>query len=183
MSFIRYSHCDISNTAPRLGGRRLSAIPQSPFAFSGDYGYKIATKRTAQLSKNNDKSILSRAISAKEASDTGMALVLGLLLAWLFTKDPRWIYWSMGALVLTMTWVAPLKPLARLWLGFSSLMGAVVSRILLAVIFYGLVTPLALFRRLIGHDPMQRRTWKKSTESVFVTRDHAYTKKEIEHPF
>lgn len=112
-----------------------------------------------------------------------MALVLALLLAWAFTGDKGWAYGAMAALVLNMTWPAPYKPLARLWLGLSALLGAVMSKVILAVVFFGLVTPLALVRRALGHDPMRGREWKKSPGTVFVTRDHVYQPQEIERPF
>ena len=44
-----------------------------------------------------------------------------------------------------------------LWMGIAFVMGNVVSRLLLTLIYYGLVTPIGLLRRLLGHDPLQMR--------------------------
>jgi hypothetical protein len=62
-------------------------------------------------------------------------------------------------------------------------MGAIMSRVLLTMLFFGLVTPLGLLRRLGGADPMQMKKWKKGNDSVFRTRDHTYTAEDIEHPY
>ena len=82
-----------------------------------------------------------------------------------------------------MIWPRLYSPLAKLWLGLSLLLGSIMSRLLLSVIFFVIVTPLALVMRLFGHDPMRRKGWKKSTDSTFVSRDHTVEAKDLEHPF
>jgi saxitoxin biosynthesis operon SxtJ-like protein len=43
------------------------------------------------------------------------------------------------------------------WMVLAFPIGWTVSRLVLAGLFYGLLTPLALFFRLLGRDPLQRR--------------------------
>ncbi len=57
------------------------------------------------------------------------------------------------------------------------------SKIILSIIFFTVVTPLALLRRTFGHDPMQLKKWKNGSESVFESRDHSFTPEEIERPY
>lgn len=118
----------------------------------------------------------------REAVDTGMACTLICLLVGFATHGQMWFVAAAVLLVVAMTAPMLFRPAAKLWFAFSRILGSVMSKVVLSVIFFGLVTPLALLRRVLGHDPMQLRGWKKAG-SAFVTRDHAYTAKEIEQPF
>lgn len=131
----------------------------------------------------NDGGIIPAFISKDQARDTGMAMTLICLITAALTKNFNWMYASIGVLVLDMTAPVLFKPLGYVWFGLSRAMGAVVSRVLLAVIFFVMVTPVGLLRRAMGKDTLRLRQWKKSRDSVFVTRDHAYTPQDIEQPF
>lgn len=58
----------------------------------------------------------------------------------------------------------------RLWMGMAVAMGFVTTRIILAVVFFLVVTPIGIVRRLTGGDPLGRRGaraesyWKPYTE-------------------
>ena len=121
--------------------------------------------------------------SPRECADTGMAMVLICLLAAWFTGERGWLAGAIGLLVLDMTWARAFSPVARVWLGLSRLTGAVMSRVILSLVFFLVLTPIALLRRVLGHDPMRRKGWKAGAGSVFETRDHTYTAEEIERPF
>jgi len=121
--------------------------------------------------------------STAQARDTGMALVLVcLLIAWLGDKKP-FLAAGVLLLVLNMTWPAAYKPAAKLWFGLSHLLGTVMSKLLLGAVFFLVLTPMGLLRRLLGKDPMQARRWKKDAASVFRVREHQFTSKDIETPY
>ena len=122
-------------------------------------------------------------VSSKECADTAMAMTLICLLYMLVTHSLSSLPLALVLLLLGMIWPRLYTPLAKLWLGLSLLLGSVMSRVLLTVIFFVVVTPIALVMRLFGHDSMRRKGWKKSTESTFVTRDHRFESKDLEHPF
>ena len=118
-----------------------------------------------------------------QAKDTGLAVVLILLIIE-YVRRPNWlIVAAMAVLVLVMTWPAVFRPLAGVWFGFSHFLGSIVSRIILSIIFFLIVTPVGLARRLFGADPMMARAWKKGKVSVLVERNHRYEKKDIEKPY
>jgi hypothetical protein len=50
-----------------------------------------------------------------------------------------------------------LKPLHRVWMTFALVMGWFMARILLALLFYLVVTPIGLVMRLLGKDLLDRR--------------------------
>jgi hypothetical protein len=57
------------------------------------------------------------------------------------------------------------------------------SKILLSIVFITIVTPIGLLRRLLGKDSLQLKNFKKSKDSVFLSRDHKYTENDIAKPF
>lgn len=127
--------------------------------------------------------VLPTEVSNKECADTAMAMTLICLLAAIYLRSLALLPLAVGLLLLGMVWARAYKPLAMLWLGLSLVLGAVMSRLILCLIFFIVVTPLALVMRLFGHDPMRRRGWKKSDASTFVTRDHLFTAEDLENPF
>jgi len=58
----------------------------------------------------------------------------------------------------------------RLWMGMAEAMGFVMTRVILGLVFFLVVTPIGLLRRLTGGDPLGRRArrtesyWKPYTE-------------------
>ena len=122
-------------------------------------------------------------VSNKECSDTSMAMTLISLLVILYTKSITLLPLPIGLLLLGMVWPRAYSLLARLWLGISLLLGSIMSRVVLSIIFMAIVTPIALVMRLFGHDPMRRKAWKKGTESTFVSRGDLVEAKDLEHPF
>ena len=122
-------------------------------------------------------------VSNKECADTSMAMTLISLLVILFTKSLTLLPLPIGLLLLGMVWPRAYSLLARLWLGISLLLGSIMSRVVLSIIFIVVVTPIALVMRMFGHDPMRRKAWKKGTESTFVSRGDIIEAKDLEHPF
>jgi len=74
------------------------------------------------------------------------------------------------------------KPVAawisRGWLALARALGYVNSKILLTLIFYLFLTPLAWFYRLCHGDFLQLKP--KNPDSYWTPRDHAYTKDDLE---
>jgi len=69
------------------------------------------------------------------------------------------IPWALGAVATTAYAAVPALrwPMFALWMRAAYPMAWLVSHLLLAVIFYGVVTPLGLALRAFGRDPLQRR--------------------------
>jgi len=127
--------------------------------------------------------IIPSRVTAKECTDTGMAMVLICLIGAWGSGERGWLLGAIAALVVNMVWPTIYTLVAKVWLGFSHLLGTFMSKVILSIVFFVVLTPIALLRRVFGHDPMALRKWKKGTGTVFETRDHTYTAKEIELPF
>jgi Saxitoxin biosynthesis operon protein SxtJ len=119
----------------------------------------------------------------EQAKDTGMAMVLICLLLGYWGKFPRFLPVTIALLILTMTWPNAFRPLAVLWFGLSHLLSQVVSRVILTVVFFLLVTPIGVIRRLWGADALQLKKWKQGRGSVFVVREGPVQGKDLLNPY
>lgn len=124
-----------------------------------------------------------RRASREQAKDTGMAMVLICLLLGYWGKFPQFLPLSIVLLFLTMAWPNAFRPLAGLWFGLSHLLGNVVSKVILTVLFFVLVTPIGLIRRWSGADALQLKKWKKGNGSVFVVREGGIQPKDLMNPY
>lgn len=124
-----------------------------------------------------------RAISNKQASDTGMAIMLILLLIGLFTKNDVYYKIAIPVLIINMTFPRFYYLFAIIWFGFSKILGTVMSKIILTIVYIVLVIPVGLFRRILGKDSLKLSEFKKGDNSVMMTRNYTFTSKDIEKPY
>jgi hypothetical protein len=68
--------------------------------------------------------------------------------------------------------------ISRGWLKLAELMGAIMSKVMLTVIYFIVLLPVALMYRLTGKDPLQ---FKKKQDTYYFSRNHLYNKKDIEN--
>lgn len=122
-------------------------------------------------------------ISERQAKDSGMALVLIGLLLLLFLKDITYLYIAIGLHIINMIWPVLFKPFAKVWFGLSHLLGTVMSKLILTIVFYIVVFPMGRVLKLTGKDSLKMKAFKKSTTSVFTDRSHTYTKEDLAKPY
>ena len=133
--------------------------------------------------KKGPSRFLPTTITLHQAKDTGMAMVLICLLLGIFLDKPLFIGLATGLLLIDMIWPGLYRPLAKLWIGLSHLLGTIVSKVLLSILFFVMVTPVGLVRRVLGADSLQLKQWKKARSSVFKERNHVYQSEDINNPF
>ena len=122
-------------------------------------------------------------ITKEQSRDTGMAMVLLLLLTRVFIDRDGLILGAIALHVINMTAPQVYRYVAVIWLGLSHLLGTVVSTIVLSAIFVLVVTPVSAVRRFFGFDSLRLRTFKSGEESVMLERRHTYTPRDIERPY
>jgi|SRR5215470_10527101 len=125
----------------------------------------------------------SKKMTKDQCKDTGMAVALVFLLIFLKTRRNGWIYAAVTTQLVDMVVPRVFAPVAVLWFGLSRILGTVMSRILLSILFFGLVTPMGLLRRLLGKDSLKLRAFKASEESAMIVRNHLFIAKDIEKPY
>ncbi len=121
--------------------------------------------------------------NGQKAKDTGLAIILILLLTTYLTENLVYVLPTIAILILTMTWPVAFTPLSYLWFGFSRMLGEVVSRFLLSIVFILIAIPIGSIRKMIGTDSMKLKEWRRSQDSVFNERNHTYNSQDIERPY
>jgi hypothetical protein len=126
---------------------------------------------------------LRRKITKDQSRDTGMAMVLLLLIVFVTRKREGYLIGALVLHVLNMIVPQIYRPVAVLWLGLSDLLGSVVSKILLSIVFFLVVTPIGIVRRLFGKDSLKLRAFKTGQESVMLERNHTFIGGDLERPY
>jgi hypothetical protein len=109
------------------------------------------------------------------------ALLLIALFFFLAKRDTGTTLWFILAvlLLLAAAMLRPvwLRPLHTGWMALAFAIGGLVSRVILTLFFYGIITPLALVLRLIGKDFLHRKVQKEGA-SYWIRRPVEGEKKE-----
>ena len=76
-----------------------------------------------------------------------------------------------GALLIVMGSLVPrwLAPIHRGWMWIGHVLGWINTRIILGVVFYGLITPIGIVFRMLGKDTM-RQTFSDTSSTYRVNR-------------
>jgi hypothetical protein len=123
-------------------------------------------------------------IRRRQVTETGLLLVLACLwMAWSGSATGQWLLITgvVAVLTLLVPWI--FYPVAVLWFGLGRILGIVVPKLMLSLLFWVLVTPVALIKRASGRDELRLRQFRKGRESVFADRDHTFGPKDMQHPF
>ena len=83
--------------------------------------------------------------------------------------DLWWLAAATAFLIVTLAAPGLLTPFNRIWSAFGRLVHAVVSPVILAILFYGAITPIGLLSRLFGYDPLRRRI-EPAARSYWIDR-------------
>jgi len=108
---------------------------------------------------------LTRREDMKVGSDRSFGLVmagafavLSIISWWHAHTSWHWMAPAAGVFgALALIYPAALNPLNRLWMRFGLLLHAVVNPIIMAVLFFGAVTPTALVMRMRNKDMLRLR--------------------------
>lgn len=119
----------------------------------------------------------------KQCNDAGLALVFIALLVALVGRYAWALPLAAGLTLLLMISPRPFALWARAWFGLSHVLGTVVSKILLSVVFYVVVLPIGALRRMLGKDSMRLKQWKQGEGSVFREREGKVGAADLEHMF
>jgi polyferredoxin len=133
--------------------------------------------------KDKKSGFFQENISAEQVKDTGMAICLIALLLAYFSGIRIFLLMAIILLLLDMTVPFLFRPIAKIWFSVSFLIGSVVSRIILTLVFFTVVTPVGIIRRLMQKDTLLLRKWKVNKESVFQKRFYTYTSNDLDKPY
>lgn len=111
-----------------------------------------------------------------------LVALFGLLFPWLFSGNyPLWPWWVAGFLSgWALLWPDGLKSVYWAWMWFGNGLGWINSRLILALMFYGIITPIGLILRIIGKNPLKTHS---STAKSYRKPSHSRSPQHMERPF
>ena len=119
--------------------------------------------------------------SSKEIRKFGLviAIALGVIGIFISLKTHNldvsiWLF-GLGLLFLILGIILPsiLRPVYRIWMLLAYFIGGIVSRVILTVLFYVVLTPTGLVLRLFGKDVLDQR-FEKDRESYWIKKDLSF---------
>lgn len=118
-------------------------------------------------------------MESQDRFKTILVIVTGLLaIGWIFDIPIlAKIAVVIGALSIFIP--AAARAIEWIWFKIALALGWVNSRILLSIIYFVFLMPIAWLSKLFTKDPLALKKNKRS--SLFVTRDHLYTGKDLEN--
>lgn len=109
-------------------------------------------------------------LSANKRELKNFALTIGLVLSILsiffWYKGNATYYWYLltGIVLVLIGFIVPflLKPFYYPWMSFAIILGFVMTRLILTVFYFLVITPVGLLMRSFGKDPLNRKIDKNS---------------------
>ena len=97
-------------------------------------------------------------------------LIIGLSL-FVRGKDLFVYFFSIGSILIILGGITPfiLKPIYKIWMIFAVIIGWIMTRVILSVLFFSIITTIGIFTRLIGKDFLNLKI--KSNESYWNIRN------------
>ena len=131
----------------------------------------------------------TKPVTTAQARKTALVVAFALLLlaAWNYHRGRMGVVAVLGGIGVVLVIIGLLvPPLARafhtFWMRVATVLGWINSRILLGLMFYGLLTPYNLIGRIFRRDPLRRRG--RAQESYWIPRKATrQTREQFERTF
>ncbi|MFN0204520.1 MAG: SxtJ family membrane protein [Bacteroidia bacterium] len=117
-------------------------------------------------------------MSKEKQIQTILAIATGLI-AFHFYTNNKWLLIS-GFVCLLIGLFSDFltEKIAFLWLKLAEILGNINGKIILSLLFFLILTPMALLARLFGNKNLNLQ---KSNESHYTERNHLYEAKDLEN--
>lgn len=122
-------------------------------------------------------------ISRQQNMEFGLVLVLVCCLSAYFTNEALFLVAAIVLCLTTLLKPGVFTPFTRIWFKLSEVLGGFTSTLLLGIIFFCLVTPIAYIRRLCKKDSLQLHAFKRGKQSVLTERNHLFEKNDLMNAF
>jgi hypothetical protein len=130
---------------------------------------------------------ISARLSREEARRFGLVvgaafLALGLLVWWRGRPLAGQVFGAIGAALILAGIVLPdaLRPVHRVWMALALRISKVTTPIFLGLVYFGIITPIGLVRRVFGHDALKSG---RKGDSSWVPRKVRREPSEMKHQF
>lgn len=115
----------------------------------------------------------------------GIVLVILAVILGYFGKDSYVYFGSIGGLLIILGVVAPvlLLPLQKIWMSLAVILGFIMTRVILFVLFYLILTPTGLIARMFGKDFLDLKIKKDQVSYWNIRETKNYEKLDTERQF
>jgi hypothetical protein len=126
--------------------------------------------------------------SKKELRKFGLTvgIILVLIAGWMWHKHrPAYpIVGGIGLFLIVAGLIIPiiLKPLHKVWMGFAVIMGYIMSRVIVTLLFIIIITPLSVIMRMVNKKFLALKPDKKQS-SYWLIREEKFDPKTFEDQF
>lgn len=113
--------------------------------------------------------------------DSVIAIIVLFLLLFFLFKSKIWVYAAFLVSVISILSPVASQFLHTIWISLTEFIGKINAWIILSVIFFLLVIPISIIKKLFGkYDVLLKRREIKTT---FQLRDQTYTHGDFENPW
>ena len=110
----------------------------------------------------------------KFAGVISSALIFISLLVFFWGSVPERAYWLAGTAMILLLLGLPfpqlIRPLHSFWMGLALFIGYFMSRLLLSLLFFIVISPISLIMRLFGKDILKQKI-NKNKDSYWIKRN------------
>ena len=116
--------------------------------------------------------------SRKDLKNFGVTIGFILLMigAFLFFREKGSLiyFFLIGSILIILGVITPviLKPIYKIWMIFAVIIGWIMTRVILSILFFSIITAIGIFTRLIGKDFLNLKS--KNNESYWNIRNKEY---------
>ncbi|MBS27370.1 MAG: hypothetical protein CL566_00335 [Alphaproteobacteria bacterium] len=132
------------------------------------------------MSVTHESTIGHSRIKGGSERSFGFVFAIVFIVIGLFPLVGNWSSWeeirlwsiAISVVLLFVAVVRPqlLAPANRLWLQFGLLLNRIVSPVVMAILFWGILTPVSVLRRIKNRDPLGTR-FSPEVDSYWVIRE------------
>ena len=115
----------------------------------------------------------------------GAVLIAIMMLLFWKEKQSYDILMIVGVVLCVTSLILPviLKPFYFAWMTFAVILGWIMTRVILSLVFYGIITPIGLLSRLVGKEFLNLKLNKKENTYWNNRRKHSLKKANYEKQF
>jgi hypothetical protein len=126
---------------------------------------------------------LFQPVTKRQCLEFGLLIVLIAIYCGLHFKERYFYVAAFIVTLITILWPLVFYPFALVWFTLVKILSGISTWIIMLVLFFVVVTPVGLFRRMTGKDTLRLKQFKKDKQSVMADINHTYTKTDLLHTF
>ena len=111
-------------------------------------------------------------------------LLFTVIFPWIFNSAVVWWSFSATALFGLLYLFLPkaIYPFFRIWMVFATVIGWINTRVILFIVFYGLIFPIGILLRIFGKLHYRAKP-AKNQNSFWIDSNYASNENDLERPF